>query len=122
MSKKRDILYSLVGSYKDYPLEAYEFVLEGLDYTVTTLDKPRHISGRELLEGLKKFALKQFGPMTYTVLNNWKVKNCEDFGRIVFRLVEGSILKKSDNDSMHDFADGYDFEKTFAEPFKFNQK
>lgn len=109
----KDAIGELISRFKDYPSDAYEFVLEGLNYTVNLLDKPRHISGKELLEGIKNYALHQFGPMALTVLKNWKIHSCQDFGKIVFRLVDASILRKTDQDSMDDFLDGYHFEDVF---------
>src|SRR5271170_2882909 len=79
---------------------AYEFLRLGLDHTVKELrkrdtvraEKSRHVSGRELVEGLRAFALEQFGPMAKTVLNSWGVTNCRDFGDIVFNLIEYKVF------------------------------
>lgn len=104
--------------------EAYLFVREGLDYTVKLLKKPahgtptqRHVSGQELLDGLRKFALEQFGPMSKTVLEHWGINQCADFGEIVFNMVETGLLGKTENDSRADFKDGYNFEEAFVKPF-----
>ncbi len=90
----------------------------GLDYTVRRLDKPRHVSGQELLDGLREFALEEFGPMAQTVLGGWGVRRTEDFGEIVFNLVEAGLLGKTDQDSRADFANGYDFDDAFRNPFR----
>ncbi len=105
-----------------YDRDAYHFVREGLDYTVKLLKKSatgkeRHVSGQELLEGLRRFSLQQFGPMTKTVLNYWGVKRCEDFAEIVFNLVEKGVLGKTDQDSREDFKGGYDFDEAFVKPY-----
>ncbi len=121
MAKELDTtlsIHSLSHRYRDFAPEAYEFVMEGLNFTVRQLKIVRHVSGMELLEGLKKYALAQFGPMTLTVLTNWKIRRCEDFGSIVFRLVEANILRKTEGDSLDDFKNGYDFEEAFVKPFK----
>jgi uncharacterized repeat protein (TIGR04138 family) len=102
--------------------DAYHFVRESLDFTQKLISKEnrgevRHISGQELLDGIRQFALQQFGPMAVTVLEEWGVKNCRDFGDIVFNMVEHSLLAKTENDSRDDFHNGYDFTDAFRKPF-----
>jgi uncharacterized repeat protein (TIGR04138 family) len=105
--------------------KAYEFVRLGLDHTVKDLrkrdagraDRSRHVSPRELLEGLRGFALEQFGPMAKTVLNSWGVEQCPDFGAIVFNLIEYKVFSKTETDRLEDFAAIYDFEAAFVKPF-----
>jgi uncharacterized repeat protein (TIGR04138 family) len=101
-----------------YTVEAYAFVRAGLDFTVRSLKKPRHVSGQELLEGIRQFSIEEFGPMTKTVLNGWGIKRTEDVGEIVFNMVETGLLGKTAEDNRDDFADGYDFEEAFRKPFK----
>ncbi len=97
-----------------YKIEAYNFVLEGLNYTVRQLKARRHVSGPELLEGIKNYAKEQFGPMARTVFEHWGVNSTEDFGHIVFNLVEAKLLSKTEDDSIEDFKDGYNFEQVFG--------
>jgi uncharacterized repeat protein (TIGR04138 family) len=84
---------------------------------VRCLEKPRHVSGQELLAGIREFALAEFGPMAKTVLNSWGITRTEDFGEIVFNMVEIGLLGRTDKDSREDFANGYDFEEAFRKPF-----
>lgn len=105
--------------------DAYLFVREGLDFTVKMLKKNpqappvhRHVSGQELLDGLRRCALEQFGPMTKTVLQHWGIKQCEDFGEIVFNMVGKGILGKTEQDRREDFKGGYDFDEAFVRPFQ----
>jgi len=105
-----------------YEREAYAFVREGLDFTVKMLEKPRegagrHVTGQELLDGLRKFALQEFGPMALTVLRTWGVNRSRDFGEIVFNLVEAGCLGRTEEDSREDFDNGYDFEQAFRSPY-----
>ena len=107
-----------------YDRDAYCFVREGLDYTLKMLKKHnekqpahRHVCGQELLEGLRRFALDQFGPMAKTVLAHWGVHQCNDFGEIVFNMVEKGILGKTEQDSRDDFKSGYDFDEVFVKPY-----
>jgi uncharacterized repeat protein (TIGR04138 family) len=116
-------LEKIVARDKRYTRDAYIFVREALDHTQKTIGKParndvpRHVSGQQLLAGIREFALQQYGPMTITVLAEWGIKRCEDFGEFVFNMVENSLLAKTDQDSREDFAGGYDFEEAFRKPF-----
>ena len=101
-----------------YKFEAYSFVMAGLHFTVSRLQAPRHVTGAELCEGLRDYALEQFGPMARTVLDYWGIRSTQDFGRIVFSLVEANLLKKTEEDSMHDFESLYDFEHAFQYKIK----
>ncbi len=101
-----------------YPAEAYFFIREALAHTVRRLNKPRHISGQELLDGIREYALTEFGPLTKRVLSEWGINECIDFGNIVFNLVSEGLLGKTDNDSIDDFANGYDFTEAFILPFR----
>lgn len=109
-----------------YDKAAYFFVRQGLDHTVSALKKSdpsraqhsQHVSGRELLEGLRMHALEQFGPLTKTVLESWRVGRCSDFGEIVFNLIEYNIFSKTESDRREDFANIYDFDEAFVKPFQ----
>lgn len=108
---------------KRYDGDAYYFVREGLDFTLRMLKKgaqgaSRHVSGQELLEGLRRYALDQFGPMGKTVLGHWGVGRCEDFGEIVFSMVDKGILGRTEQDTRADFKGGYDFDAAFVKPFE----
>ena len=105
-----------------YERDAYTFVREALDFTQKLIVKEakgaiRHITGQELLDGIRQFALQQFGPMVVTVFEEWGVKNCRDFGEIVFNMVEIGVLAKTDKDSRDDFQNGYEFDDAFRKPF-----
>ena len=106
---------------------AYYFIRKALDFTVKELseDKERtshHVSGQELLEGIRKYALDQYGPLTLTVFKDWNVKRCQDFGDIVFNLVDYGVLGKTETDQRKDFRDGYDFKSAFLQPFVPNDR
>lgn len=97
-----------------YKIDSYNFVLEALNYTVVKLEKPRHVTGKELLEGIKEYAKEQFSPMVRTVFEHWGITSTEDFGHIVFNLVDVKLLGKTEQDSIEDFKNGYSFEKVFG--------
>ncbi len=105
-----------------YDQAAYHFIREGLDFTIRKLEKPvdgpgRHVSGQELLDGLRNYALKEYGPLARRVLAHWGIERCEDFGEMVFNLVNAGVLGKTDNDQKSDFTGGYDFDAAFVAPF-----
>jgi uncharacterized repeat protein (TIGR04138 family) len=105
-----------------YHRDAYLFVREALDYTQKTIGKDtrgriRHVTGQELLGGIREYALQQFGPMAKTVLEEWGIHSSKDFGEIVFNMVEVEWLAKTDKDSRADFEHGYDFDVAFRQPF-----
>jgi uncharacterized repeat protein (TIGR04138 family) len=112
-----DLLAPILQSDKRYTTEAYLFVRAGLEHTVRQLDKPRHVSGQELLEGIRVYALREYGPVTKRVLSEWGINNCIDFGNIVFNLVGEGLLGKTEEDSIEDFLGGYDFTEAFVQPF-----
>jgi uncharacterized repeat protein (TIGR04138 family) len=102
--------------------EAYVFVREGLDHTQKRVGKNRkedgkHVSGQQLLDGIREYALDQYGPMSHAVLQEWGIHCCENIGEIVFNMVKAGLLKKTDQDSPDDFKGGYDFHEAFRAPF-----
>lgn len=116
-----DEYYSKLGEIveKDprYDIEAYLFVQEALTFLIGELGRQRHVTGKELLEGIRRYALKEYGPLSRVVLEHWGVRRCGDFGEIVFNMVDKKLLGKTERDSKEDFADGYDFEEAFDKPF-----
>jgi uncharacterized repeat protein (TIGR04138 family) len=105
-----------------FHLDAYIFVREALDHTQRTVRKDKskrtpHVTGQQLLEGIRDYALSQFGPMTQMVLEEWGVRSCQDFGDIVFNMVDVGLLAKTEEDSRADFQGGYDFSQAFRDPF-----
>ena len=105
-----------------YKFEAYSFVMAALHHTVSRLKKPRHVTGPELLDGIRSYALDQFGPMARTVLRYWGIEETLDFGKIVFALVEVGILRKQPEDKIEDFKNVYDFKEAFDQAGKFKDE
>lgn len=96
-----------------YRPEAYRFVFEGLEFTLQRIGEKRHVSGQELLAGLRALALQEFGMLAKLVFHRWGVTRTEDFGEIVFNLVEAGMMGRTEQDSRGDFRDGFDFEDAF---------
>lgn len=127
-----------------YPLDAFIFVQQGLEYTVQRTYGPlendaqqpeketpgdacakrveRHISGRQLCMGLRDFAIEQYGLLARTVMRRWRINGCEDFGHIVFAMVDAGLMNKTEDDSIRDFTDVYDFEAAFAPQLELSKK
>ena len=106
-----------------YDREAYAFVRDALDCTVKHRGKApgearEHVTGQELLAGLRQFALQQFGPMVPTVFEHWGIHATYDIGCIVFNLIGAGIFGKTDRDSLEDFRDVFCFQEAFVQPFR----
>lgn len=117
-------LAALAAHDRRYPVEAYHFVFEALDYVLERQERlfrragesappDRHVSVHQLLEGLREYALDQFGPLARLVLERWNIFRTEDFGEIVFSLVEHRLLNKQDADRKSDFRNGFNFREAF---------
>jgi uncharacterized repeat protein (TIGR04138 family) len=111
-----------------YAREVYAFVREALDFTQQRIHKggrdrrdrkDRHVTGQQLLAGIRDYALQSFGPMTFFVLHEWGLQRCDDFGEIVFNLVEHGqgMFGKTEQDTRDDFKGAYEFFEAFRLPF-----
>lgn len=108
-----------------YPPDAFEFLQQGLSFTVQKLHgskasprSSRHVSGAQLCEGLREYALDQWGYLARTVLRRWNILSTQDFGRIVFALVEVGQMQKTDDDTLDDFKDVFDFKVAFESGYQ----
>jgi uncharacterized repeat protein (TIGR04138 family) len=110
-------LESLVAEDPRYKVEAYIFVMNGLEYTLARMRRAGHLTGRELAEGLRDYARTKFGLMAKTVFEHWGVRQTEDFGVIVFKMVDEGILGKTEQDSIDDFKNVYDFTEAFEKQY-----
>ena len=118
-----EALDSIVASDPRYSRDAYVFLRDALDFTTKQHKKlkgttVRHVSGPELLDGVRQYALKEFGPMVMTVFGYWGVHMCEDIGHMVFNLIGAGIFGKTDEDSIEDFKNVYQFHDAFVKPFE----
>ena len=117
-----EALDSIVASDPRYARDAYVFLRDALDFTTKQQKKikgatVRHVAGPELLDGVRQYALKEFGPMVMTVFDNWGIHYCEDIGHMVFNLIRAGIFGKTEEDSLEDFKNVYDFGEAFVKPF-----
>jgi len=116
MEEKKDFYHlveEIYASDSRYKPDAYEFIMQALHFTQKKLNRQTHVSGRELSEGIRDFAIEQYGPMVATVFSHWGIRKTDDFGNIVFNLINSKVLSKTDADSIEDFRDVYDFASTF---------
>jgi len=112
-----------------YPIEAFAFIQRGLDFTVRSIhgepsDKEplpapdenttRHITGKQLCMGIRNYAVEQYGMLARTVLRHWCINATEDFGHIVFAMVDAGLMYKTDEDSIEDFVGVFEFREAFA--------
>lgn len=124
MMQKRDFdeaVEAIIAVDQRFPPDAYALVRDSLDFTLKHGAEDgghgRHVSGQELLEGFRRFALREFGPMALTVFETWGITSCRDIGEIVFNLIEEGIFGKTETDTIDDFTAIYDFEEAFVHPF-----
>ena len=101
-----------------YHEDGYAFVLEALTFTQKKFQRTKHVTGQELLEGIKELLMEKFGPMARTVLKHWGVEKTEDFGHIVFNLVNKKVLSKTEEDQIEHFKDAFDFNKVFDHGYR----
>lgn len=105
-----------------YPVEAFNFVREGLSFTSTRMHGDResaagvdrHINGQQLCLGLRDFAIQQYGLMAPVVMDHWHVRRTDDFGRIVFAMIDEGLMSKTADDSIADFRAVFDFDEAFS--------
>ena len=117
-SEKTESIQKIVRSDPRFGPQAYYFIFDALDFTLQRLGNARHVTGVELLRGIRGYAIEQFGFLARTVLGEWGVCETEDFGDIVFNLVEAGLLSRSDLDTREDFQHVYDFQEAFDRDFK----
>ena len=103
-----------------YPPEAFAFIQKGLNHTVQLLHgkqkdprASRHVTGQDLCDGLREVALAEWGRMARTVLRRWNITSTLDFGRIVFAMVDAGLMQKTEDDTIEDFRNVYDFRSAF---------
>jgi uncharacterized repeat protein (TIGR04138 family) len=111
-----------------YTYEAYEFLFAALAHTQKMLertppadrvaDQEYHVSGRELLEGVRDLALRDFGLMARTVFRMWGINRTDDIGELVFNLVEAGLMSKTSEDQRQDFHGVYDLDKALVQDYR----
>jgi len=114
MSKFFDLVDDICSRDQRYKPDAYEFVLQGLNFTQDKLKKQAHVTGRELAFGLRDYAIEQYGALAQRVLSHWGISLTRDFGEIVYSMIDKKLLSKSDEDHLSDFDSVYDFDSAFA--------
>jgi uncharacterized repeat protein (TIGR04138 family) len=125
----RKTLEQVVHECGRYPIEAFEFVRHGLTYTVEQIhgdrkatkadrdeEKSFHVSGQQLSWGLRNYAVHRYGILAATVLSHWNITRTNDFGKIVFAMVESKLMAKTDDDDIRDFYNVFDFKTAFNPP------
>ena len=107
-----------------YAPEAFRFLVESLSYAIQLAGKEhaegpaRHVTGQELLAGMRAFGTELFGPLAAQVWRSWGVHTTLDWGNMVFRMVEEEKLSRNEEDSIEDFRDGFDFDEAFVRDYR----
>ncbi len=120
--QQHEVDWSEILSSVPYPIEAFAFVREGLNYVVEAVhddpesmsEQERHISGQQLCMGLREMAISKYGLLAPVVLEHWGVSRTCDFGRIVFAMIDAGLMTKTNRDSLEDFQAVFDFDEAFS--------
>ena len=107
-------LQEVLLNHPEFPLAAYHAIHKGLDHTVKMKGEVGHVSGQELALGMAAYLRDEFGPFARLVLDGWGIRTTADFGKLVYNLIEGGLMRKQDADDITDFVDVYDFEDVFG--------
>ncbi len=108
----------------EYPWQAFQFVHDGLAHTARLVhgdtprrsaEETRHITGQQLCLGLRDFALRQYGLLARSVLRRWNVNATDDFGRIVYAMIDAGMMRKSEDDQPEHFHAVFEFDEAFEE-------
>ena len=119
MIDKDAVILDICRKHPAYRPEAYDFVFEALDFTLSHRGGgSKHVSGAEIMESVRELALDQFGFLARSVLAHWGVESTDDFGEIVFHLIDADLLQKTANDRREDFDGLFDFDEAFDSAFK----
>jgi uncharacterized repeat protein (TIGR04138 family) len=121
-----DAIAKALTSKGPYPIEAYQFIREGLEYSVgrvqaggrdahSSATDGNHVTGQQLCMGLLDFAIARYGMLAPAVLERWRIHRTDDFGRMVFAMIDVGIMAKTPSDSMEDFRSVYDFAEVFSQ-------
>lgn len=118
----RDSISSILARDSRYDGQAYFFLKDALDYTLKKMLEAqggivRHVSGYELLEGFRDYALEQYGPMASTLIWEWGIREDRDVGNMVFHLIEEKVFGRQESDSIDDFSGVLDLQASLRVPF-----
>jgi uncharacterized repeat protein (TIGR04138 family) len=113
-----DVMSRIRARGGQYHERAYLFLLATIEFLQTRLEVRRHVTGSELAWACRDFAQQQFGLLAPGVLAHWGISRTEDFGRIVYTLVEVGLLVTQPGDSESDFEGVYQFADVFGDSYE----
>jgi len=107
-----------------YAYPAYLFIFEGLEYAQDRIDADeddddaRHVTGQEMLEGVRALAIREFGLLAWTVFRMWGIRTTDDVGEIVFNLIDAGLLSKHESDDRADFHDLFAWDQVLGDGYE----
>jgi len=107
-------LWALVERDSRFRIQAYVFVLAALEFVTRRLAREGHVSGRELLFGVRDLARGRFGLLAPVVFREWGLHGTVDFGRVVLNLVDAGLLSVRPEETLETFANVFDFDREFS--------
>ncbi len=123
-------LAELLRRDRRYHRDAYFFVFEALRFAQEQLglggmpaadtdDEPeRHVTGQQLCEAIRQYAIQQYGMLAKNVLSEWGVRATSDFGEIVFNLIDIGQMRKTESDRREDFENVFNFDDGLRDAFE----
>jgi uncharacterized repeat protein (TIGR04138 family) len=112
-----------------YAVEAYEFVFAALAHTLKRLGRTppesgapwegEHVSVAELLDGARDLALREYGLLARAVFHAWGVDSTDDFGEVVFNLVNAGLMDPTPADERCGFHNAFDLDRALLHDYRF---
>ncbi len=116
--EREERIYQISEKHPRFKPQAFFFIFMAIARSRRTEGVEGHVTGKQLLNAFADEARAQYGPMALTVLNHMGFHSARDVGECVFLMVQEGLLSKTDQDSMEDFAEGYDFEEEFVTRYR----
>ena len=111
-----------------YPPDAFAFLHESLAKAVrdahgeTPAEGQHHVAGKQICIAARDLAIERWGLLATAVLKRWNIRATIDFGNMVYLLIQHNVMHKTDEDSLEDFRDVYDFREAFSSSGQFELK
>jgi len=119
LNRSLKAIHRIIRTDDRYRMEIYRFIQDAFAHAAARLGQQRGLTGEELLEGFRSLALQRYGPTARLVFEHWGVRTTEDIGHAVMNMVAAGLMRKSDQDTIEDFRNVFDFREEFEEKFSY---
>jgi uncharacterized repeat protein (TIGR04138 family) len=114
-----EVIDELAEASGRYQARAFLFVISVLDHARRMLGREGHVTGQEVCVAARDLAIREFGPAAKMTLNGWGITTTLDIGQIVYLMIEKELLSKTEDDTVDDFKDAFDFETEFVRNYRY---